>query len=100
MNVAYGFDPKTKEDPYIAEALEMNIAFQTAITPGRFLVDQIPLLKYVPSWMPGAEFKRFAEYYREVTYRTLQSPFKFAMDGMVRASRSHLGRAPRNLSDL
>ena len=31
-----------------------------AIT-GKWLVDFIPFIKYIPSWMPGAHFKRMAE---------------------------------------
>ncbi|KAJ2918144.1 hypothetical protein MD484_g2268, partial [Candolleomyces efflorescens] len=84
MNIAYGFDPKPKDDPYITVALEVTYAFQAAVLPGAFLVDQLPLLKYVPGWIPGAGFKRFAEYYREATYSAQYRPFNFAMDGMNR----------------
>ena len=34
--------------------------FTHAQTPAAFLVDQIPILKYVPAWVPGAKFKRVA----------------------------------------
>jgi hypothetical protein len=83
MNIAYGFDIKSKDDPFITEALKVTYAFQVAILPGAFLVDRIPLLKYVPAWMPGAGFKRFAEYYRKATYSSHLRPFDFAMDAMV-----------------
>ena len=83
MNVAYGFDPKSKDDPYISEALEVVRAFEIILLPGAFLVDRIPLLKYVPAWMPGAGFKRFAEYYRNATYRAQRKPFYFATEAMV-----------------
>ncbi|KAJ2918167.1 hypothetical protein MD484_g2259, partial [Candolleomyces efflorescens] len=82
MNVAYGFDPKSKDDPYIAEALKVVHAFEVALLPGKFLVDRIPLLKYVPAWMPGAGFKRFAEYYRNATYNAQRKPFYFATEAM------------------
>ncbi|RXW16405.1 hypothetical protein EST38_g9451 [Candolleomyces aberdarensis] len=82
LNIAYGFDPKSKDDPHISAALKVNYAFQAAVLPGAFLVDRFPLLKYVPAWMPGAGFKRWAEYYREATYSAQNRPFDFAMDGM------------------
>ncbi|RXW18763.1 hypothetical protein EST38_g7088 [Candolleomyces aberdarensis] len=84
MNIAYGFDPKSKDDPYIAEALEVQHAFEVVLLPGAFLVERIPLLKYVPAWMPGAGFKRFAEYYRNATYSAQRKPFNFATDAMRR----------------
>ena len=32
-----------------------------AFVPGKFLVDYIPWLEYVPAWLPGARFqKKFA----------------------------------------
>jgi hypothetical protein len=83
MNVAYGFDPKSKDDPYIAEALKVTHAFEIVLMPGSFLVDRIPLLKYVPAWMPGAGFKHFAEYYRNATYSAQRKPFYFATEAMV-----------------
>lgn len=84
MNITYGFDAKSKEDPYIAESLKVAHAFKVAALPGAFLVDSIPSLKYVPAWFPGAGFKRFAEYYRNATYNSQYMPFNFTMDAMVR----------------
>ncbi|RXW19792.1 hypothetical protein EST38_g6053 [Candolleomyces aberdarensis] len=84
MNITYGFDAKSKEDPYIAESLKVSYAFKVSALPGAFLVDNIPLLKYVPAWFPGAGFKRFAKYYRNATYNSQYMPFNFAMDAMNR----------------
>lgn len=28
--------------------------------PGRFLVEAFPILRYLPAWFPGAQFKRYA----------------------------------------
>ncbi|KAJ2918173.1 hypothetical protein MD484_g2276, partial [Candolleomyces efflorescens] len=84
MHITYGFDAKSKEDPYIAESLKVSYAFKVAALPGAFLVDNIPLLKYVPAWFPGAGFKRFAEYYRNATYNSQHMPFNFTLDAMTR----------------
>jgi cytochrome P450 len=35
------------------------------VRPGRWLVEILPLLRFVPAWMPGAEFKRKATRTRE-----------------------------------
>ena len=37
------------------------------MTPGAFLVDIIPILKYVPEWFPGANFQRKAAMMRKHT---------------------------------
>jgi hypothetical protein len=54
MSITYGIDTLPKNDPYIATAEEAVAALSQAATPGAFLVDAIPALKYVPDWMPFA----------------------------------------------
>ena len=52
-------------------------------TPGRFPVEAIPSLRYLPSWFPGAGFKRQAEKWRKVTLAMARVPFAFVKDQMV-----------------
>jgi len=51
--------------------------------PGAFLVDSIPLLKYVPSWMPGAGFKRKAKEWNSWATDMREIPFKAAQSAIV-----------------
>ncbi|KAJ7453509.1 cytochrome P450 [Mycena latifolia] len=63
--VTYGIHVLPFNDPYITVA---NTAIQNAgvaALPGRFLVNSLPLLKHVPSWFPGAGFKRQAKEWRK-----------------------------------
>ncbi|TEB33482.1 cytochrome P450 [Coprinellus micaceus] len=64
-HVAYGLKDLTHEHPFLLELEEVMDAFKVAAVPGTFLVDVLPVLKYVPSWFPGAGFKRWANGYRE-----------------------------------
>ncbi len=41
-------------------AKEANRAMVVAAIPGRFLVDYIPFLRYIPEWVPGAKFQKLA----------------------------------------
>ena len=60
IKIAYGFDVAVSEDPYVAQ-IEKAMEVVDAFVPGRFLIDALPLLRYVPAWMPGAGFqKKFA----------------------------------------
>ena len=34
---------------------------ENILTPGRFAVEALPFLRFVPSWFPGAYFKHFAK---------------------------------------
>ncbi|KAJ7460266.1 cytochrome P450 [Mycena latifolia] len=60
MAVTYGIHVLPSNDPYIIVAHTVVQNAAVAAVPGRFLVNSFPSLKYVPSWFPGAGFKRQA----------------------------------------
>ena len=51
--------------------------------PGAFLVDLIPILKYVPAWFPGAGFKRKASHWSKVNADVVEKPFQFVAEQVV-----------------
>ncbi|KAH8118941.1 cytochrome P450 [Phellopilus nigrolimitatus] len=61
MMMAYGHKVQDENDPYITLAEDGIDALVKAATPGAFLVEVIPWLKYVPAWFPGAGFQRIAK---------------------------------------
>ncbi|KNZ75064.1 O-methylsterigmatocystin oxidoreductase [Termitomyces sp. J132] len=75
MSVTYGIDVLPENDPYIAIAETAMHGMSEATIPGRFLVDFIPLLKYVPAWMPGVDFQRKAKAWRDCTMQLVENPF-------------------------
>ncbi|KAH8112914.1 cytochrome P450 [Phellopilus nigrolimitatus] len=64
MMVAYGYTVTALDDVFIAHAKETSQITGRAMAPGRWLVDSFPLLRFVPSWLPGAGFKRQAAEWR------------------------------------
>lgn len=89
ITIAYGLDVKPSDDPYIEIAEKGAAAIASAVAPGAFLVDAIPILKYVPSWFPGAGFKRKAYEWRKWTRAMVELPFGDAEKAIVSgASRS------------
>ncbi|KAJ7088893.1 cytochrome P450 [Mycena belliarum] len=75
MLVTYGIDVDATENRYVQLAEEAMYGISVASLPGRFLVDTIPALKYVPSWVPGAQFKRMAQHWRESADELVETPF-------------------------
>ncbi|KAJ7453443.1 cytochrome P450 [Mycena latifolia] len=65
MAVTYGIHVLPSNDPYITVAHTVVEKSAVATMPGRFLVNSFPLLKYLPSWFPGAGFKRQAQEWRK-----------------------------------
>ncbi|EPQ51330.1 cytochrome P450 [Gloeophyllum trabeum ATCC 11539] len=83
MNIAYGIDVLTKDDPYITTAEIAIGSLSESSVPGAFLVNQIPILKYVPTWFPGAGFKKKADYWRQVSDDMLNKPFETVLENMA-----------------
>lgn len=83
MKVAYGIQVCDSNDEYVLTAEEVMKGGSEAAVPGRFLVDLIPALKYVPSWMPGAEFKRKAARLSKLIHNAEARPFQYVKDKMV-----------------
>jgi len=57
-------------------------ALADAGKPGLFLVDSLPLLKYVPSWFPGAGFKRKANEWKKSVQASAIVPYEYVKDQM------------------
>ena len=55
--MTYSINIHPCNDPYIKIANEALEAAAELLIPGAFLVDIIPILKYVPAWFPGAKFQ-------------------------------------------
>ncbi|GLB39440.1 putative cytochrome p450 [Lyophyllum shimeji] len=64
MKMAYGYTV-TEDDPFIAVAEEASKISGLAMAPGRWLVDYYPIVRFVPSWFPGAGWKCQGEVWRQ-----------------------------------
>ena len=84
VKILYGIDIQDSDDPYISLAEIVLNGLAQVRNPGSFLVDTFPTLKYVPSWFPGAGFKRKAAYLREVAKIVFEKPFRHVEEQLVR----------------
>jgi hypothetical protein len=84
MKVGYGIDVQESNDPYISMAEVAFTGASDAAVPGTFLVDLIPILKYVPSWFPGAGFQKKAARVRDATNTMAEKPFRHVQEQLVR----------------
>ncbi|KAJ7625670.1 cytochrome P450 [Roridomyces roridus] len=75
MAFTYGIDVLPSKDPYVTLAQNAVHTWAAALVPGLYLVDTFPILKYVPSWLPGAGFKRKAQEWRKLSWDMAELPF-------------------------
>ncbi|KAJ6533290.1 cytochrome P450 [Mycena vulgaris] len=97
MSVAYGITVLPKDDPYVTLAEHALHSLVFAIVPGRFLVDSLPILKYVPEWFPGASFRRKAKVWRELSQSMVDKPFAEAKCNIA-SSTTAKGNAPHSFT--
>ncbi|KAJ3573814.1 hypothetical protein NP233_g2187 [Leucocoprinus birnbaumii] len=76
ITLAYGINVKPENDPYINISERAIGILNRESTPGKYFVDAIPWLKYVPEWFPGAKFKRDAKEWKKVTMNFRDAPFQ------------------------
>ena len=83
MKIVYGIIVQESDDPYISLAEEVLNGLAEAGIPGAFLVDMVPILKYVPSWFPGAGFQKKAARWREALNTMAEKPFRHVQEQLV-----------------
>ena len=83
MKIGYGLSVQDSDDPYISIAEEALAGIIEAGIPGTFWVDFLPILKYVPSWVPGAGFQKKAARVREAVNTMIDKPFRHVQEQLV-----------------
>ncbi|KAF9450374.1 cytochrome P450 [Macrolepiota fuliginosa MF-IS2] len=86
MEITYGIPVEDPHDPLITNAEIVLDAIIEAMVPGKFLVDMIPALQYVPEWFPGAGWKRRANYVKKVNRLVSWGPFNAVKENLERGT--------------
>ncbi|KAF7357546.1 O-methylsterigmatocystin oxidoreductase [Mycena sanguinolenta] len=86
MATLYGYQVQPTNDHFVSlSESAVKKAVETAF-PGAVAVNTFPILRYLPSWMPGAGFQRFAAEVRQLTKEMQEAPVNFVKlnmrDGM------------------
>ena len=89
--MTYSINVHANNDPYIKIAEEAAEALSEFLIPGAFLVDIIPILKYVPEWFPGAKFQSKAAVMRKHSVIMRNTTFAATEELMVCDSSFFLG---------
>ncbi|KAH6918174.1 O-methylsterigmatocystin oxidoreductase [Coprinopsis sp. MPI-PUGE-AT-0042] len=91
LQISYGLSTPSETQSLIDEARCVVQAFSECIQPGRFLVDTFPILRHVPSWLPGAGWKRklmeagrISSDLRRRTFSEAQERFKLGNESEIK----------------
>ena len=73
-----------QNDPFTSLAEEVSAGFGRANQPGRYLVDTLPWLQFVPEWFPGAGWKKTAKEWKQVCTRVRNTGYEWTLEQIVR----------------
>ncbi|KAE8348663.1 cytochrome P450 [Aspergillus coremiiformis] len=74
-------------DPLVKLVDEAMGDFSQLTLPGAWLVNFVPMLKYVPSWFPGGGFQKTAKAYKERVTAMADMPYEFVQRQMARQNQ-------------
>ncbi|KAL5501294.1 hypothetical protein ACEPAH_8554 [Sanghuangporus vaninii] len=87
LKIAYGYTIEPlKSDPLVDLADEALIQFSLSTSPGAWLVDVMPFLRYLPDWVPGTGFKRTAARWRKTVTELIEKPYEFVKQQMTKGT--------------
>ncbi|KDQ12552.1 hypothetical protein BOTBODRAFT_161446 [Botryobasidium botryosum FD-172 SS1] len=83
MSAIYGIKVDSADDQYITMAEAAMAPIAKVVFPGAAYVNIFPILQYVPTWFPGAQFKRNAKVWRKLAERMVDHPFEAVKSAMA-----------------
>lgn len=95
LRIVYGADIKDENDERLCVASQALEAVGQS-TPGHFLVETLPFLRYIPSWIPGAGFQRLFAKSKIANERLKNTLFDEVQQGLVSKVRSPLAVTHRS----
>ncbi|KAF7374575.1 Cytochrome p450 [Mycena sanguinolenta] len=82
MAIVYGYEVQPINDHFVGTAEDAAKRLSDSFFPGAVAVNTFPILRYLPSWMPGADFQRFAAECRQLIKEMREAPFDFVKQNM------------------
>lgn len=83
MDAVYGIVVAERDDPVLTRAEQIAATFSNIVVPGRYMVELLPSLRFLPSWLPGARFKRDAKRWRTQVIAARDETYDVFMESMV-----------------
>lgn len=84
LSLAYGLPIRKNNDPLIDLAQRAVSAMNVSVLASNFLVNILPILKYVPEFFPGAGFKKKAREWKKLQEDLVNRPFEMVESQVVR----------------
>ncbi|KAF2491284.1 putative O-methylsterigmatocystin oxidoreductase [Lophium mytilinum] len=95
INIGFGVEIKDDKSPYIKIADEAAMAISNAGAPASSIVDRFPATRFLPSFLPFMERKRYAERWRYAIENITNIPFAATIADLAANRRTNCFAADR-----
>ncbi|KAI0253713.1 cytochrome P450 [Lactifluus subvellereus] len=82
MSLTYGYDLKAHDDEMMIPAVQISKIAAPLALPGAVLVNHLPFLRHIPSWVPWFNHESLARIGRELGQRMMNEPIDFVKNAM------------------
>ncbi|KAI9509781.1 cytochrome P450 [Russula earlei] len=87
LRISHGYRPKPDNDPMVritdqAATDHLNLI----LSPGRFLVDVFPFLRFIPEWLPGGGVHKVAREMKHTLIDLTNQSYQFAEDRIAKGT--------------
>ncbi|KAF7374545.1 O-methylsterigmatocystin oxidoreductase [Mycena sanguinolenta] len=82
MATVYGYEVQPTNDHFVGISEDAMKRLSDSVFPGAVVVNTFPILRYLPSWIPGAGFQRFADECRQLIKEMREAPFDLVKQNM------------------
>ncbi|KAH9042916.1 cytochrome P450 [Lactarius deliciosus] len=81
MSLVYGYDLK-ENDEIIKAPVELVHMTSRLLLPGATLVNHLPFLRHIPSWVPWFSYESLVRLGKELSQKTMNEPIDFVKKAM------------------
>ncbi|KAF6828840.1 cytochrome p450 oxidoreductase [Colletotrichum plurivorum] len=102
LKLSYGYTTeRSGKDPLLSIMNKAMEDLALAIVPGRYMVDNFPMMRYIPEWLPGGGWKKDGRRYAADVKYTVETPYKFVQKQMEQEKheQSYLSQALETTED-
>ncbi|KAF8991973.1 cytochrome P450 [Cyathus striatus] len=82
LQIAYGHPVRSYDDKLFKIVSEVGVAHGNSGPVGSTIVDLVPILRYFPSWFPGAYYAGFARRHKATVRKMHDYPFELVRENM------------------
>ncbi|KAK7404065.1 CMRF35-like molecule 2 [Neonectria punicea] len=87
LRITYGYSIEPlKADPLTRLIERFMHGMSIAFVPLAWAVDVLPILEYLPEFLPGMSFKKIAREWNDITRMAIDTPYKFVRQQMAKGT--------------